>query len=375
MGIEHNMMALELSSVLLQQLRTGNAGGWADPRLSAQSTLWQRMADCPRPDVAFEDKSTKSTLALEFKPPNQTKREYITGLGQMITYLADFEFAGLVVPRNSGDGFEIATYVSEVLARDLDSLPVALFSYEKSVSDFTVMRKLKPRAVPFASSPAGSRPRTFWAYWRDLSNYDLFEILRIIDISDGSSFEANFATFWKQFAITGKARTWEGSTRKKKTLNSPSHTAERPNAFLAMRHASLLSPDGRLTSAGLELLQVGKIYGPDSVAFIDSLAHSILVNGRHLDLIFWVEERTRLIDPADKTSASDYLSALDEQLVDRGVIPPRKPGAKKAHFIRDEPKLWNKLGFLKHDGQTQYFHDGQGFVFDWRRIISVIEGR
>ncbi|MCW5725611.1 MAG: hypothetical protein KIS81_11745 [Maricaulaceae bacterium] len=375
MGIEHNMMALELSSVLLQQLRTGNASGWADPRLSAQSTLWQGMADWPRPDVAFEDKSTKSTLALEFKPPNQVKREYITGLGQMITYLSDFEFAGLVVPKRSGDGFEIAKYISDVLSRDLDGLPVALFSYDKSVSDFTVLRRLKPRTVPLASPPAGSRPRTFWAYWRDLSNYDLFEILRISDISDGQPFEAVFAKFWKQFAATGKARTWEGTGRKKKKLSSPSQTAERLNAFLAVRHAGLLSSDGRLTSAGLELLQVGKVYGPDSVAFIDLLAHSILVDGRHLDLIFWVEERTRSIDPTEKNSANEYLSALDKQLVDRGVIPPRKAGAKKPHFIRDEPKLWNKLGLLKHDGATQYFHAGHGFVFDWRRIIAVIEGR
>lgn len=373
MGIEHNFMALELSSVLLKQLRTGQASGWATSRLSSKSTLWQGIADWPRPDVAFEDKSTKATLALEFKPPNQTKREYITGLGQMITYLADFEFAGLVVPNKSDDGFCIAKYIGEVLARDLDDLPVALFSYDKSVSNLSVLRKLKPRAVPLAGAPAGTRPRTFWAYWRDLSNFDLFEILRIIDLSSMPSFDTNFGKFWKEFATKGKARTWEGAARKKKKMNAPSQTAERLNVFLAMRHAGLVGPDGRLTSAGLELLRVGKVYGPDSIAFIDLLARLILIEGRHLDLIFWVEERTRLIQSNDKQSSNDYVSALDKELVESGVIPPRKSEAKKAHFIRDEPKLWNKLGLLKRDGSTKYFHDGYGFVFDWRKIISVIE--
>jgi hypothetical protein len=94
------------------------------------------------------------------------------------------------------------------------------------------------------------------------------------------------------------------------------------------------------------------------------LARLILIEGQHLDPIFWVEERTRLIQSGDKQSSSDYVSALDEELVDGGVIPPRKPGARKAHFIRDEPKLWNKLGLLKPDGAKKYFHDGYGFVFD-----------
>ena len=64
MGVEHNFMALELSSVLLTQLRTGQAGAWATASLSGKSTLWQGIADWPRPDVAFEDKSTKATIAL-----------------------------------------------------------------------------------------------------------------------------------------------------------------------------------------------------------------------------------------------------------------------------------------------------------------------
>ena len=373
MGIEHNFMALELSSVLLRQLRTGQAGAWATADLSGKSTLWQGIADWPRPDVAFEDKGNKATIALEFKPPNQTKREYITGLGQMITYLSDFEYAGLVVPDKSDDGFGIAEYIKDVLSRDLDDLPVALFSYDKKVSNLSVLRKLKPRKVPLDIAPAGTRPRTFWAYWRDLSNFDLFEILRIIDLSSQNSFEADFGKFWNDFAAKGKARTWEGSARKKKKANAPSQAAERLNVFLAMRHAGLIGPDGCLTSAGHELLRVGKVYGPDGVAFIDLLARLILVEGRHLDLMFWVEERSRLIQANDKNSANDYLSALDKELVDGGVISPRKPTAKKAHFIRDEPKLWNKLGLLKRDGPTQYFHDGYGYVFDWRKIISVIE--
>ncbi|MFN8891528.1 MAG: hypothetical protein ACK530_01965 [Alphaproteobacteria bacterium] len=372
MGIEHNFMALELSSVLLSQLRTGQAGSWATNRLSDKSILWQGIADWPRPDVAFEDKSTTATLALEFKPPNQTKREYVTGLGQMITYLADFEFAGLVLPEKSNDGFEIARYIEGVISRDLSELPIALFSYDKSISNLTVLRKLQPRLAPLTVAPAGARPRTFWAYWRDLSNFDLLEIMRIIDVRSQSSFDTNYDNFWKNFAVKGKARTWEGTSRKSKAPNAPSKSAERLNAFLAMRHTGIVGPDGLLTSAGLELLRVGKVYGADSIAFISLLARLILIEGRHLDLIFWMEERGRLIKYSQKNTSGDYISALDEELVVGGLISPRKLGAKKINFIRDEPKLWNKLGLLKRDGTTRYFHEGIGFIFDWRKIISIV---
>ena len=239
----------------------------------------------------------------------------------------------------------------------------------------SVLHKLKPRTVPLRAAPTGARPRTFWAYWRELSNFDLFEILRVVDTSNAPSFEASFDQFWTEFASKGKARTWEGAARKKKELNAPSRAAERLNIFLAMRHAGVLGPDGCLTSDGLELLRVGKIYGPDSIAFMNLLSRLILIDGRHLDLIFWVEERTRVIKSSDKQNSKDYITALDKELVAIGVIPPRKTDAKKAHFIRDEPKLWNKLGLLKHDGPAQYFQGGYGFVFDWRKIISVIETR
>ncbi|MFU8770742.1 MAG: sensor histidine kinase, partial [Desulfotignum sp.] len=62
--------------------------------------------------------------------------------------------------------------------------------------------------MPFASSPAGSRPRTFWAYWRDLSNYDLFEILKInsgafIDLGlfDSQGLHVKYSG---QYQLTGK---------------------------------------------------------------------------------------------------------------------------------------------------------------------------
>jgi len=148
MGVEHNFMAHKVSSLLLHQLRSGNAGAWATPRLSTKSTLWQGIADWPKPDIAFEDRTNNSSFAIEFKPPNQPKREYVIGLGQAITYLNDFEFSGLVVPKRTGDGFEISNYLFNILDRDLAELPLALFAYDRDPNDLTILQPLSPPRIP-----------------------------------------------------------------------------------------------------------------------------------------------------------------------------------------------------------------------------------
>jgi hypothetical protein len=103
------------------------------------------------------------------------------------------------------------------------------------------------------------------------------------------------------------------------------------------------------------------------------LARQILLDGQHLDLILWVEKESSALRLEDKSTSSRYLTALDKRLVQEGVIPPRPKAASKANFIRDEPKLWNKLGLLHMRSATEYFYPGQGYRFDWRRIISIIE--
>lgn len=371
MGFEHNSMALDVSSALLVQLRAGQATAWATPRLTSKTILWQGIADWPRPDIAFEDPSSGATLALEFKPPNQPKREYITGVGQMMTYLRDFEFAGLVLPEKTSDGFPISAYVKGMIEDDVPTLPLVLFSYDKSVSALTIERQLIPRQGAAPKRAARRGRGTFWAYWRDLSNYDVFALLRIIDARSRPNFTAAFSSYWKSEVVGKKARTWEGILRDKKA--KAQITPEQRNAFYALRHTGLVNPQGQITTSGLELLHVGKVYGPDSIAFLTLLARRILVDGQHLELILWVEKESSALAESDKGGSDEYLTALDARLVAEGVISPRLKTAGKSHFIRDEPKLWNKLGLLQKRNTSDYFYPGQGYKFDWRKIISVIE--
>ncbi|MYE12978.1 MAG: hypothetical protein F4X99_15265 [Gammaproteobacteria bacterium] len=213
----------------------------------------------------------------------------------------------------------------------------------------------------------------FWGYWSDFSPFDLYQLLRLTDSKRKlASFDYVFRNFWNAFAVKGRAQTWEGHRRKKKKKNAPSYAPERLNARLAMRHAGMISSEDDLTGLGHELLRVGKIYGPDSAAFLDGIARLVLLEGRHLELIFWVEEQHRFLSEPDKHASDAYFKALDRALIQAGVIAPLPTAAAKAHFLRDEPKLWNKLGLLHPVAKNRYFHQGLGLAFDWRKIISIL---
>src|SRR5262245_937702 len=144
MSFEHNFMAHRVSARLLNELRAGTAT-WANGLLTPIATLWQAMADWPRPDVTFQDTSNEASLAFEFKPPNQPKREYITGVGQAVTYLNDFRYTGLVLPELANDGYPIADYIHKLLDKFLADKPIALLSYQTDPTIFVVRRGLTNR--------------------------------------------------------------------------------------------------------------------------------------------------------------------------------------------------------------------------------------
>jgi hypothetical protein len=374
MSYEHNLMAHTVSARLLEEVRASRAG-WAKGELSPKTTLWQGMADWPRPDIAFQDIDKDVSIAFEFKPPNQPKREYVTGMGQALTYLNDFRFSGLILPAVANDGFKIANYIGQMFSGLLAKMPVAIFAYDNDPAQLRVVRELQKRPASAISIPAGTGRRVFWGYWRDLSNYELIEMLQLADRQKRPRFEAVFDTYWSRFAVPGKALTWENVRRKPKAAGAPSKMGERMNAHLAMRHSGLLDSDDRLTADGYRLLHIGKIYGPNSVAFLDALAAQVLIVGRHLELILWIEQQQRLIPQGQKQDARRYYRALDLQLERGGIIAAPARGAAKINFIRDEPKLWNKLGLLTPSGSSRYFHPRHGLVFDWRKIISVVESK
>jgi hypothetical protein len=370
MSFEHNQLAYEATAKLLRQVRDGQAT-WLNgvTQLTSSTGYWHGFAEWPRPDGMFEDRSTNTTLAIEFKPPGHQKAEYVRGLGQAVTYLRAFDYAVIVVPRLAVDKFPIANYLADTLKQSFSStLPIGVFSYEQGASDLASLLDLRIRQGEPPQDRIGVERTVFWAYWRDLSNYDLLDIIVQMD-SRQQDFDKAFQEFWDNKLSKGLAKTWEGTNRKPYSANS--FNSQKANTYYSLRHVGLLDAIGQLTEAGYNLSRIGRVYGPSSVAFLQQLSRLVLLDGRHLELIFWVEQQQRKIDEANKLDSSSYYQELDDQLEVQGII--RSPSGKaKATFLRDEPKLWNKLGLLLPYDHRSYFYPKYGLAFNWRTIISAV---
>ena len=335
MNFQHNELAHSATRELLAQLREGRAS-WSTNRLTTATTYWQGISDWPRPDGAFEDRSTGSSLAIEFKPPGRSKREYVTGLGQAITYLQEFEYAVLVVPELANDKYEIAKYLETCLQQPfLLMLPMGLFTYNADPgdpSDLHPIVNLRSRSGSDIPIPKGTGRKVFWAYWRDLSQHDLFVIIEKIN-SGNQNFGQAFQDFWTECMVTGKALDWEGEPRKIKSNNARRFNSEKSNTRMSLRHIGVINRAGNLTEAGYSLVHCGKVYGSSSKAFMAQLARYVLESGSHLELIFWVDEQQRYISDANKLKAKFFYRALDERLQDAGIITRLTSGKGKANFF------------------------------------------
>ena len=376
MGALHDASASYYGDEILKRIKSADA----DFKQIFSTTIY-RTGDWewPRPDYVCYDDVLNETYALEFKPPFQSKREYLTGLGQSLSYLQKHAYSGLIVPYTSDDGFRIAEFINDTLkAPEFLGIPTSLYAYDHKKRSVEILRPIETTRSIASTALKGDNARTFWCWWRDLSHYELFDLLNLSFLYSENSGDIYTQYIYPEFynmMVSGKTKQWDGTPRRK-MASTASMKAEKQNYNIPLVQLDLWSRgEGRLTKAGYELLEIGKMYGPDSKKFLDRLGYLILVDGKHLELINSVnafQKNTTLI-PA---KSSDYVVELEKYLTDNGSIGKRKPTAvttgKKISYIRDEPKLWNKLGLVELKSKTSYFFPNEGYHFDWERITDIL---
>lgn len=375
MGELHDAAATLYGDSILAKIRTADN---AFKQVFSTSLIRTGDWDWPRPDYVCFDEELNATYALEFKPPFQSKREYLTGLGQSLSYLQKHTYSGLILPYFADDGFPIAEFVANTLcAPEFANVAASVFAYDFNDKSIDILRPITELRTFATPKKKAEEIKTFWCWWRDISHYELYDLLNLSFIfSDepGDIYTNHiYPTFYKKM-VDKKTRQWDGTPRTK-AGSVASMKSEKQNYKIPLVQLELWSrSEGRLTDLGFTLLEIGKKYGPNSKKFFDYLAYLILVNGKHLDLINLVDKFQKLTDTAQ--SSKDYVVALENFLTDNGCIGKRKPtavttGAKNS-YMRDEMKLWNKLGLLYSYNKTSYFFPGEGYKFNWERITDVL---
>ena len=375
MGEFHDQEATYYGDKILSRIRAADS---KFRQIFTTSLVRTGAWDWPRPDYVCFDEKLKVNYALEFKPPAQTKREYLCGLGQSLAYLSQSAYSGLIVPVVADDGYPIANFIKETLdAPEFDKVTTSLFAYDPADRSLEILRPIRvKRKLSQVASQQKEDAKTFWCWWRDMSHYELFDLLRLSFIYNeekGDIYSKHIYPKFYDMMIHGKTKQWDGTPRRK-TPSESSRKSEKQNYNIPLVQLGLWSRgEGRLTDSGYTLLRIGQKYGAGSRQFIDAIAYILLMVGRHLELINIVKRFQDVTPPT--TTSKDYALALDNYLTSCGCIGKRKPTAVKTgaknSYVRDEMKLWNKFGFLKTEGGS-YYCKGAGYNFNWQRITEVL---
>lgn len=368
----HDEGAEHCGNYILSQIRSDNKD-----YKQIFSTSLHRIGDFnwPRPDYVCYDEEKNASYALEYKPMMQSKREYVCGLGQSITYLQHHTYSGLIIPERADDGFPIAQFMLDVFNTEpLANAHISLFSYNENL-EVSILKAISEERTnrPHLTRDLGDK--TFWCWWRDMSHYELLKLLELSFIyydKQGDIYTNYIYPNFKDLLYNGKCKDFEGNYRN--IASERSALSLKQNYRIPFEQLGLwTSKEGKISDLGMQLLTIGVKYGADSKNFKDAIAYLLLTTGKHLDLIHIIREiQETYVIP--KTSV-EYKLLLESILTERGMIGKRKPSAittnAKGTYIRDEFKLWNKFGLIKCEN-NRYVQPYKGLEFDWQRITDLL---
>jgi len=379
MGANHDLLAEKAGRAVISKIvnRVDNWGQiFSDNINKAGDFSW------PRPDYVCFDYDLEQSLAFEFKPPNHQKREYLTGLGQTLSYLEKHHYSGIILPKVV-EGYNIAQHLANVLSLDVFSRHyISVIGYDERTLESDPLNSIQLfKSIEHERTGeiiTGEINQTYWCWWRDISHYEVFTLLNLLDKHSHQTGDIYTNYAWPEFwalMIAGNTRTWEGIGRVK-TNNKTNYKSEKQNYKIPLFQLGLIEPsEGRLTAEGYKLISLAKIYGLDSSLYIDYLTKLVLIEGKHLILIQDLEDYKTRASAASLGNSTQFRKDFETYLDENNSIGSRKEGrtttGNKESYIRDELKLWNKLGLLKGTG-NRYFINGRGIEFNWARITEIL---
>jgi hypothetical protein len=382
----HDILAFAVASEAVRRIRN------AEPpwdQFFSQDVFTTSSRAWPLPDFVIHDASNGLSLAAEFKPPSQSKREYLTGLGQAVAYTNHFKYSALIVPPLSDDGYAIAEHIRAVLSQTIAAnLPIALLQYDPRTlstqsAGFDLLRV--PAYRTDEPTETSRIDNSFWAKWRDISPNEIGAFLEhLYDESrvrgrgtDGTVRDRAFERLWEDVQV-GRLRHWGGGTRVI-TDTEANKIGWMKNYRNFIYHLGWMDNQGQLTEEGLDSLHIVHRYGAEARLFLDHLALALLLSGKHLVLINAINEFqiARFQESGPFPDERTWLEEVETYLEETGMLkrnPERHAAAIRGSargFLKAEKTLWRNLELIVPNGARVY-HPERGFIFDWSRITALL---
>lgn len=412
MSVNHHLLAKATTDSVLANFKSGawkcvNDVGVDFYRVGCDSTF-------PSPDAAFYDEAKKLVVSFEFKPPTETKRGILTGLGQSIAYLSSSNLSYLIIPKTLED-FPIGNYMTDLFQKQVEeNLPVGLIVYENNaptnvslIHNVNVLKKIQE----FKAFATGR----FWAKHLDMP-IPLFHLIlhcyylkKIGNISGDA-----FAYCWENYLVpknvlrtltavsvkdlSGQAiqtlagrkditffekriaaiRKLSGAAKEEAVadlridagtsfIGDNYYNSIKKNFVTFLKHIGVVDSTGNMTELGFKLYHLGLVNGPNSKIFFDYFTQTVLTIGHHLDLIFDLDNLCN--EYRGKKTIMEIRDQMLKEYEAKGMIkrnPNRKAGDEsKVGFLKYEFILWKSLGLLVDtNGKPE-------ISFNWKKITEV----
>ena len=412
MSINHHLLAKITTDSILKKFKEddwkccGNIG----------TDFYRTSVDpsFPSPDAAFYDDGNKIMVSFEFKPPTETKRGILTGLGQSVAYLNSSNISYLIIPKKLED-YDLQGYMKNLFSNLVgDNLPIGLIAYDNDhPSKVSVIHNVNSLLKVKKFNPISSG--RFWAKHQDLPIPLLHLILHCYYLKKIGQVKGDaFAHCWKNFLFKSnslktlepidvkdirgeviktlarrknirfleknlnKAKTLSGEKQKevksklKKDANADFvgdnyYNSLKKNYITFLKHVGLVDSTGNLTDYGVKLYHLGLMNGPNSKIFQDYFLKCVLITGHHLDLIFDIDGLCN--EYRGKMTTEEIKEKMNDDYEKGGLIkrnPNRMAGSSSSvGFLKYEFILWRSLYLTEKTKGTP------DISFNWKKITEV----
>jgi hypothetical protein len=297
--------------------------------------------------------------AFEFKTPFVSKHEYITGIGQAVTYNSIFPLSYLVIPETNVEGFDVINFVMDVVKRV--KLSIGVVSYDpKNVSDVEIEKEAEPIVTDEkAITEAITSIKRSYAYWRETKPNEVFEALKI-SYELGKTDKINIMSDVLEIL-------WDN------ILSKRFKSARRPASFrlnyrLFLTQTALLDKNGRLTPIGRQTLMLGETFGGDSKEFEDVVTYVLLRFGGHYTLLSKIYiEQSKMIK-SELINWNSWSESLRQRLEQQNYY------FSKDDFRIDYPRLpYAYRNYFSGIVSDPVFIEGKGLNINYPKIVEILD--
>lgn len=328
--------------------------------------------DTPKIEYAYQNMESMNTIAFLFPNMNEREEEWIRDTLEALN-----SFDSCIMCFTSDALMEANCYCDCLSERGLETLQIGTVAYD--LSGHIIVIKMYVQHDTSTKKRSKGEQKSYWCWWRDASHYEVATLLELSekydDIDDDIYTKKVYPEFYEMM-INQQTKQWDGTPRKK-NYSKASFKSEKQNYKIPMCQLGFWDvPTGHITEKGRTLLEVARRAGDASSTYLSYLSKIILLDGKHLDLIKDLEDFQKNCPEIIPESSADFFVLFDNYMETKNSIGTRKPtavktGAKKA-YVRDEPKLWNKLGIIIPSGKGRYYWPFKGLKFNWPKINEIL---